>query len=582
MLVELDEEKETTRLKLRGGELLKDLMVAENEYKKKITKTKPETSWKPEYGRYMIEVTPFGPYSHRFENILDVEDNMEKRREEAKRYLKKNEYMVGYSSFPLMGAVEEFTQPGYKAGGCFANSRYLPDEIINEHIRFGTLTRNIRTRKGTNVCILAPLFMDENTDPDIGVKVPWTNEKIEGIPQYSMTPSCCSKFIEQKKPAIFMDAMGFGMGNSCLQCTYQMKNIKQGRKLYDQLVPWAPIMLSLTAATPVLRGLLAETDARWYSVSASVDDRTAQEQGEILKSRYDSVSLYISPENKKYNNLEKIKINQEAYDRLIKQPEFDDSLATHFAHLMVRDPLVIFSDYDKINDCEATDHFENVQSTNWQSIRFKPPPTPYDFESINGKRESEIGWRVEFRVMEINLTSFENAAFAQFMWLWSKILIEKKYNFILPICDVDVNMCSAHFKDSVIKKKFLIRTNYKKEQAEEEPKIEKLSINDIMSGNDTFVGIIPLMKDYLKDHNVEGKVYDMYETYLNFVADRASGELETTAHYIRRFILEHPEYKKDSRVTEKIAFDLTKHVIKISDRQIVPNALLGNYLTIKE
>lgn len=33
---------------------------------------------------------------------------------------------------------------------------------------------------------------------------------------------------------------------------------------------------------------------------------------------------------------------------------------------------------------------QNLQSTNWQTMRFKPPPP-----------NSEIGWRVEFRPMEV-------------------------------------------------------------------------------------------------------------------------------------------------------------------------------------
>lgn len=41
-----------------------------------------------------------------------------------------------------------------------------------------------------------------------------------------------------------MDAMGFGMGCSCLQLTFQSCNIKEARRLYDALVPVAPIMVT--------------------------------------------------------------------------------------------------------------------------------------------------------------------------------------------------------------------------------------------------------------------------------------------------------------------------------------------------
>ena len=50
------------------------------------------------------------------------------------------------------------------------------------------------------------------------------------------------------------------------------------------------------------------------------------------------------------------------------------------------DPVSLFSEKLHQNDEEDSDHFENIQSTNWQTMRFKPPPP-----------NSPIGWRVEFR-----------------------------------------------------------------------------------------------------------------------------------------------------------------------------------------
>jgi len=36
----------------------------------------------------------------------------------------------------------------------------------------------------------------------------------------------------------------------------------------------------------------------------------------------------------------------------------DDRLAKHFAHLFIRDPLVIFSESIDLDDTKSTDHFE--------------------------------------------------------------------------------------------------------------------------------------------------------------------------------------------------------------------------------
>lgn len=44
----------------------------------------------------------------------------------------------------------------------------------------------------------------------------------------------------------YMDMMGFGMGCCCLQITMQAFCIVEARKIYDQLVPFAPIAVLMT------------------------------------------------------------------------------------------------------------------------------------------------------------------------------------------------------------------------------------------------------------------------------------------------------------------------------------------------
>ena len=52
--------------------------------------------------------------------------------------------------------------------------------------------------------------------------------------------------------------------------------------MYDQLAVLAPIMLAMTAASPIFKGRLADVDARWDIIAQSVDDRTPAERGLIL------------------------------------------------------------------------------------------------------------------------------------------------------------------------------------------------------------------------------------------------------------------------------------------------------------
>lgn len=42
---------------------------------------------------------------------------------------------------------------------------------------------------------------------------------------------------------IYMDAMGFGMGCSCLQLTFQSCNVSDARRMYDGLIPIGPILV---------------------------------------------------------------------------------------------------------------------------------------------------------------------------------------------------------------------------------------------------------------------------------------------------------------------------------------------------
>ena len=52
----------------------------------------------------------------------------------------------------------------------------------------------------------------------------------------------------------------------------------EAENLYDQLAPVCPILLALTASSPMFRGYLADVDCRWDIISASVDDRTKKER----------------------------------------------------------------------------------------------------------------------------------------------------------------------------------------------------------------------------------------------------------------------------------------------------------------
>jgi hypothetical protein len=121
-------------------------------------------NWVPEYGAWMVEATPNRPYTGYTTDLLRVERNMRLRRKRILTVLDENEIAPTISAFPMIGAQgEDGTVPSTKVGGPVTLSEYIGDGIINPHPRFGTLTANIRQRRGSKVNIRIPLFRDCNT-----------------------------------------------------------------------------------------------------------------------------------------------------------------------------------------------------------------------------------------------------------------------------------------------------------------------------------------------------------------------------------------------------------------------------------
>ena len=95
-----------------------------------------------------------------------------------------------------------------------------------------------------------------------------------------------------------------------------------------------------------------------------------------------------------HNDAIPIKFDPEHKRVLQEESDIDVRLAEHIARLFARDPVPSYEGEfmeEQIDDKDLVSHFENLQSTNWNSLRFKPPPS----------HTSKIGWRVEFRTMDI-------------------------------------------------------------------------------------------------------------------------------------------------------------------------------------
>ncbi|KAL9600216.1 MAG: hypothetical protein Q9219_003359 [cf. Caloplaca sp. 3 TL-2023] len=594
LVVAYDHQQKKVKLSLRQADILDALSKDEDLQKQggcvpalqNIARGgEPIPTFHPEFGRFMLEATPGKPWGIGIKDLLDVEPNMKWRRKIAKEHMEPNEYPITLTTFPRLGTKDQFTVPYFPASGERLRSQFLPDEIANPHIRFPTLAANIRARRGRKVEINVPIFKDENTA--LPFKDPTVDYDLHNWPEDDDVRNGAAK-----DDHIYMDAMAFGMGSCCLQITFQAKNIVEGRKLYDQLSPLGPILLALTAATPIYKGFLADTDVRWNQISRAVDDRTPEELGErplkhdrwrLPKSRYASNSTYIAQDprlRKEYMDPDLV-VDEDIKQRLMEEG-MDDLLATHFAHLFVRDPIVIFGEDLKELDLNKTDHFENLQSTNWQHMRFKPPPS-----------DNQIGWRVEFRPMEIQMTDFENAAFSIFIVLITRAILSFDLNFYIPIARTTENMETAHARDAVSSKKFWFRNDPFPSRPVRsmmnghssgsvtpstvpsrpptpngpvEQEYSSMTIDEIINGQGLttssatpgFPGLIPLVESYLNSMNIDVQTRCELARYLDLIRRRANGKLWTAAKWIRYFVRGHGEYKGDSVVSEGITYDLIK------------------------
>ena len=68
------------------------------------------------------------------------------------------------------------------------------------------------------------------------------------------------------------------------------------------------------------------------------------------------------------------------------------------------------------------------------------------------------------------------------------------------------------------------------------------------------------------DHRVSSGL----EKYLSFIRKKASGEIPTTASWIRNFVGGHPAYKKDSVVSDEVNYDLLMKIKKMGDENKGP------------
>lgn len=222
-------------------------------------------------------------------------------------------------------------------------------------------------------------------------------------------------------------------------------------------------------------------------------------------------------------------------------------------------------------------------------MRFKPPPP-----------NSNIGWRVEFRPCENQSTDFENAAVVCFIVMLTRVLLSYNIDLIIPISKVDENLKNAQKRNAINTEKFWFRKyinlssktcpnllsdpafkNMNFTPEDSEPVYTQMTINEIINGKEgEFPGLIPLLNTYLFSMEIDADTHCTIQQYLSLIKGRASGEILTTAGWIRKYVREHPSYKFDSVISDEINYDLLRTLHDIQTGQITCPELLGQTLGV--
>lgn len=133
-----------------------------------------------------------------------------------------------------------------------------------------------------------------------------------------------------------------------MQVTQQCTNLHEATFLYDQLSVLCPVMMAVTAASPIVRGFMSNWDNRWLHFSYAWDDRTAEERGEpqdglssrktelIGPHRICSIETYTSEDSEFFNDIP-VRFDPEIC-QVLTDKGVGPIFARYVAHLLVHTP----------------------------------------------------------------------------------------------------------------------------------------------------------------------------------------------------------------------------------------------------
>lgn len=601
-----------------GSEIILEKYQKEVEELEKMGKEPKNYILMQEYGRYMLEITPSQPFadnlnkSDRLTEKYDTENCHEITNDlflEIDRILREiNSFGLILTTYPILGYYENCltfvnskdnqiprmfreksnqsflpTNEDYFSAGqllqhdYIVDSKYFPFSAISQHKRFHGFSQSIIHNRG------------EKVHSKVLLKNP-----------------------TKENDHIVIDSMGQGMGSSCLHVTFSINEpLDKITEVYDQMIPLTPLMLYLSRATAIIQGREVLSCHRWEHLCSSVDDRNQssvsihdklitspkifsnldyEKEGvpnsteKILpkKPRCSSVDFYLNNEN--LNDINAV-INLDAYHYLL-QNGIPKGISRMLANEFAYDPILLY--VDNMNDLDQVeekisnkninffdlkknktekeintyeernltnfDDFQNIHSSNWRSLRLKIP--------VDGI------WKIEFRVMEIQLTPFENSCFSVFIIVFLKVILKYKKDWRIPMSLVDINFSLSN-NETFDKEKGI--------ELEDILKNEALNFNNFFTKNEnTFYYKKTEIKDFKTKYNHSNqKFFFKYQEKLGF------GTLEDIFQEIYPLMIEVSE-EMGPKTREKIDFMYKKITGEYKSNSQIIRKIFNEGLSINE
>lgn len=432
------------------------------------------------------------------------------------------------------------------------------------------LSENERLLNLTNVALLGSSHMDLDCDAlitdkpryqDMFGRLPGKAPQMDDhcsyeVPRIPLSPTCGPSNVKIRHAVE-------SWGGCALQATFSARNLQDACQLHDQLIPLGPLMLALSAATPIYKGRLVATDTRWEAMCWAGDDRKPSEKSD-LQPRSGCTPMYLEETLSARRMSDQFLKSAEGAKSDLCKHGVSPALATYFAHVLGRAPLVDATCTPEAGGLSSSaqdvrlDSLNVHMSTWWPHVRLKLPV----LSTVNGS----LPWRVEFRPMEAQPSDMENAALVVALRILQQTIQHFNLDLKIPISAVEENMNRANTCNAATDQIFRFAVRSMGSAGEPAPFFDGWATLDVIFHGDgngagqKWRGLLPLARDYLTYRSISSLRFEEQEKIfgaLDLLSARASGRLETPAKWMRRFVAERSrDGLRDEEISSRLYYDM--------------------------